>query len=73
MGISWYMAAKYCNWLSKEEGIPEDQWCLRDQWRRDQVEVELLEPDGLSAADGIRDGVCDPCRGGDERVLRRDG
>jgi serine/threonine protein kinase/formylglycine-generating enzyme required for sulfatase activity len=27
VGISWIMAAKYCNWLSKEEGIPEDQWC----------------------------------------------
>ncbi len=27
MGISWYMAAKYCNWLSNAEGIPEDQWC----------------------------------------------
>jgi serine/threonine protein kinase/formylglycine-generating enzyme required for sulfatase activity len=27
VGISWYMAAKYCNWLSKEEAIPEDQWC----------------------------------------------
>jgi eukaryotic-like serine/threonine-protein kinase len=26
-GISWYMAAKYCNWLSKEEGIPEVEWC----------------------------------------------
>jgi formylglycine-generating enzyme required for sulfatase activity len=23
------MAAKYCNWLSKGEGIPEDQWCFR--------------------------------------------
>jgi serine/threonine protein kinase/formylglycine-generating enzyme required for sulfatase activity len=27
VGIDWYMAAKYCNWMSKEEGIPEDQWC----------------------------------------------
>ncbi len=27
MGIEWYRAAKYCNWLSKEEGIEEDQWC----------------------------------------------
>jgi formylglycine-generating enzyme required for sulfatase activity len=27
VGISWFMAAKYCNWLSKGEGIPEDQWC----------------------------------------------
>lgn len=25
--VSWYDAAAYCNWLSKEEGIPEDQWC----------------------------------------------
>ncbi len=27
VGITWTRAAKYCNWLSKEEGIPEDQWC----------------------------------------------
>jgi serine/threonine protein kinase/formylglycine-generating enzyme required for sulfatase activity len=25
--VSWYDAAAYCNWLSKEEGISEDQWC----------------------------------------------
>jgi formylglycine-generating enzyme required for sulfatase activity len=25
--INWYMAAKYCNLLSKEEGIDERQWC----------------------------------------------
>lgn len=27
VGINWYMAASYCNWLSKQEGIPETQWC----------------------------------------------
>lgn len=27
VGINWYMAAKYCNLLSKEENIPEQQWC----------------------------------------------
>jgi formylglycine-generating enzyme required for sulfatase activity len=27
VGISWHMAAKYCNWLSAAEQIPEDQWC----------------------------------------------
>jgi formylglycine-generating enzyme required for sulfatase activity len=25
--VSWYDAAAYCNWLSKEEGIAEGQWC----------------------------------------------
>jgi len=27
VGTSWYQAAAYCNWLSKEEGIDPDQWC----------------------------------------------
>jgi formylglycine-generating enzyme required for sulfatase activity len=26
-GVSWYQAAEYCNWLSKQDGLPEDQWC----------------------------------------------
>ncbi len=25
--IDWYDAAAYCNWLSEQDGIPEDQWC----------------------------------------------
>jgi formylglycine-generating enzyme required for sulfatase activity len=25
--VSWYEAARYCNWLSKEAGIPEAEWC----------------------------------------------
>jgi formylglycine-generating enzyme required for sulfatase activity len=25
--VSWYDAAAYCNWLSKQEGIAEAQWC----------------------------------------------
>jgi formylglycine-generating enzyme required for sulfatase activity len=27
ISVTWYDAAAYCNWLSKEEGIPEEQWC----------------------------------------------
>jgi formylglycine-generating enzyme required for sulfatase activity/tRNA A-37 threonylcarbamoyl transferase component Bud32 len=27
IATTWYLAAAYCNWLSKEDGIPEDQWC----------------------------------------------
>ena len=30
IGISWYMAARYCNWLSKMEGISEVEWCYED-------------------------------------------
>jgi serine/threonine protein kinase/formylglycine-generating enzyme required for sulfatase activity len=27
INVSWFEAAEYCNWLSKQEGIPEAQWC----------------------------------------------
>ena len=27
IGASWYAAAAYCNWLSKQEGLRDDQWC----------------------------------------------
>ena len=25
--VDWYDCARYCNWLSKKEGIPESEWC----------------------------------------------
>jgi formylglycine-generating enzyme required for sulfatase activity len=27
LGMDWYQAAEYCNWLSKQEGLPETEWC----------------------------------------------
>jgi formylglycine-generating enzyme required for sulfatase activity len=39
--VTWYAAAAYCNWLSKEEGLPENQWCY------------LTNPEGRYAA-GMR-------------------
>jgi serine/threonine protein kinase/formylglycine-generating enzyme required for sulfatase activity len=27
LGMTWYEAVWYCNWLSKMDEIPEDQWC----------------------------------------------
>ncbi|MSR59930.1 MAG: TIR domain-containing protein [Planctomycetaceae bacterium] len=27
VAVDWYDAARYCNWLSQSEGLPEDQWC----------------------------------------------
>jgi formylglycine-generating enzyme required for sulfatase activity len=29
IGIDWYAAAQYCNWLSEQEGLPRDQWCYQ--------------------------------------------
>jgi eukaryotic-like serine/threonine-protein kinase len=27
LGVTWFAAAQYCRWLSKQEGIPEEQMC----------------------------------------------
>ena len=27
IGLDWYTAAHYCNWLSEQEGLPKEQWC----------------------------------------------
>ncbi|QEH39283.1 Serine/threonine-protein kinase PknB (plasmid) [Aquisphaera giovannonii] len=29
-GISWFDAARYCNWLSRRAGLPKEQWCYPD-------------------------------------------
>jgi formylglycine-generating enzyme required for sulfatase activity len=35
---SWYDAAAYCNWLSKEEGIAADQWCYEPNAKGEYAE-----------------------------------
>ena len=32
IGINWFGAAAYCNWLSDQEGLPKDQWCYAPKW-----------------------------------------
>lgn len=39
VGLSWYQAAAYCNWLSKQEDIPPEQWCYETD---DKGEVTSL-------------------------------
>jgi serine/threonine protein kinase/formylglycine-generating enzyme required for sulfatase activity len=34
IGVDWYQAAAYCNWLSQQDGIPEDQWCYETNARK---------------------------------------
>jgi len=36
--VSWYDAAAYCNWLSKQDEIPEDQWCYGPNEQGDYAE-----------------------------------
>ncbi len=72
-GFEWYEAAAYCNWLSKEEGIPEDQWCYEIKGNAVTLKAKYLSLIGVSLADGSGDGICDSCRCVDEPVLRGDG
>jgi hypothetical protein len=44
VGISWYEAAAYCDWLSEVEGIPREQWCYE---RNDRGEYDV----GMKAKD----------------------
>ena len=47
VGTTWYQAVAYCNWLSKEEGIDEDQWCyeIKDEIRlkRNQIKGDEIK------------------------------
>ena len=43
--VSYDNAARYCNWLSKKEGLPADQWCYPPV---DAQQAMVLVPDYLS-------------------------
>jgi eukaryotic-like serine/threonine-protein kinase len=36
--VSWFDAAAYCNWLNKNEGLLEDQWCYGPNEKGDYAE-----------------------------------
>ena len=38
LGVIWYEAAAYCNWLSKTEGMPESEWCYEPNKEGDYEE-----------------------------------
>jgi formylglycine-generating enzyme required for sulfatase activity len=47
-GMVWSDAAAYCNWLSKEEGIPPEQWCYEtdEQGQLTQLKAKYLSLTG---------------------------
>jgi serine/threonine protein kinase/formylglycine-generating enzyme required for sulfatase activity len=44
---SWYLAAAYCNWLSQQEGIPEEEWCYLPNAEGKYAEGMKLAPNYL--------------------------
>ena len=46
--VSWYDAAAYCNWLSKEEGIPKEQWCYVPNKDDEYADGMSMAPDYLT-------------------------
>src|SRR5580704_5121776 len=33
--VTWFQAAAYCNWLSRQEGIPKEEWCYEPNEKGD--------------------------------------
>lgn len=46
--ISWFLVARYCNWLSELHGIPQDQWCFEFDTAQSEGLSISLAPDYLS-------------------------
>ena len=49
IGVTWYGAAAYCNWLSEQEGLPKDQWCYLPNEQGHYAEGMSIPADVLAA------------------------
>jgi serine/threonine protein kinase/formylglycine-generating enzyme required for sulfatase activity len=50
--VDWYSAAAYCNWLSRQEGLPEAEWCYPGG--PGQIRPGMVLPDGYLRRKGYR-------------------
>jgi tRNA A-37 threonylcarbamoyl transferase component Bud32 len=48
VGVTWYQAAQYCNWLSEREGIPREQWCYDPNKAGQYAEGMQIKPGHLT-------------------------
>ena len=46
VGVTWYDAAAYCNWLSERAGISEAQWCYDPNADGEYAEGMRISQDG---------------------------
>ena len=44
--VNWYQAANYCNWLSNNEGIEQDQWCYETNGQITKLRANYLSLTG---------------------------
>jgi formylglycine-generating enzyme required for sulfatase activity len=44
-GVSWYDAARYCNWLSEQEKIAKEQWCYEPNAKGEYAEGMRVKAD----------------------------
>src|SRR5262249_30276300 len=47
VNLTWYETAAYCNWLSRQEGLPEKEWCYLPNKDGHYAEGMKLAPDYL--------------------------
>jgi formylglycine-generating enzyme required for sulfatase activity len=46
--VTWSEAANYCNWLSQQEGIPEEEWCYFEVATDNGHPLLLEKPDATN-------------------------
>ena len=51
--VTWYRAAAYCNWLSEQERIPQDEWCYVPD-KKDRYAEGMTIPEDVLERKGYR-------------------